>query len=198
MKKREKSVGGSKSVKKEKTLKQDPEEESVANDDGRQERSDVFDYDRIEQLVGLMKENSLTEIDLQRGKFRIQLRRGAESGAVAIPMMAPPPAAFSASALPSVAPPAVPAAEKPADDAFVKEITSPMVGTFYSASGPDAPPFVSVGDVIGPEKTVCIIEAMKVFNEIQGEMAGRIVAVLVKDGEPVEFGKPLFKVDTRV
>ena len=74
-------------------------------------------------------------------------------------------------------------------------ISSPMVGTFYAAASPDSPPFVKVGDHVGPETTVCIIEAMKVFNEIPAECSGQIVAVLVENGEPVEFGQPLFKVE---
>jgi acetyl-CoA carboxylase biotin carboxyl carrier protein len=76
-------------------------------------------------------------------------------------------------------------------------VRSPMVGTFYAAPDPDSPPYVKVGDMVGPESTVCIVEAMKVFNEIQAETAGKIAAVLGKNGEPVEFGQPLFKVDTR-
>ena len=71
-----------------------------------------------------------------------------------------------------------------------------MVGTFYAAPDPDSPPYVKVGDMVGPESTVCIVEAMKVFNEIPAETAGKIAAVLGKNGEPVEFGQPLFKVDT--
>ena len=72
-----------------------------------------------------------------------------------------------------------------------------MVGTFYTAADPQSPPFIKVGDTVGPEKTVCLIEAMKVFNEIQAETAGKIVAVLAQNGQPVEFGTPLFKIDTR-
>jgi acetyl-CoA carboxylase biotin carboxyl carrier protein len=76
-------------------------------------------------------------------------------------------------------------------------IKSPMVGTFYAASDPDSGPYVKVGDPVGPDTTVCIVEAMKVFNEIPAEVSGKIVAVLVENGEPVEFGQPMFKVDTR-
>ena len=76
-------------------------------------------------------------------------------------------------------------------------IKSPMVGTFYSAPDPDSPAYVKVGDPVGPDTTVCIVEAMKVFNEIPAEVSGKIVAVLVENGEPVEFGQPMFKVDTR-
>ena len=76
-------------------------------------------------------------------------------------------------------------------------IKSPMVGTFYAAPNPESPAYVKVGDHVGPETTVCIVEAMKVFNQIPAEVSGKIVAVLVENGEPVEFGQPLFKVDTR-
>jgi acetyl-CoA carboxylase biotin carboxyl carrier protein len=81
-----------------------------------------------------------------------------------------------------------------ADDRMLV-IKSPMVGTFYKASGPDSPPFVKVGDRIGPDKTVCIVEAMKVFNEIPAGVSGQVVAILVENGAPVEFGQPLLKVD---
>jgi acetyl-CoA carboxylase biotin carboxyl carrier protein len=72
-----------------------------------------------------------------------------------------------------------------------------MVGTFYAAPDPDSPPYVKAGDSVGPETTVCIVEAMKVFNEIQAEVSGKVAAVLVENGEPVEFGQPMFRVDTR-
>jgi acetyl-CoA carboxylase biotin carboxyl carrier protein len=96
-----------------------------------------------------------------------------------------------ASALPAAAEPA----RQPAADAGMLVIKSPMVGTFYKASGPDAAAFVKVGDRIGPEKTVCIVEAMKVFNEIPAGVSGQVVAILVENGAPVEFGQPLIKVD---
>ncbi|MFM8804268.1 MAG: acetyl-CoA carboxylase biotin carboxyl carrier protein, partial [Planctomycetia bacterium] len=86
-------------------------------------------------------------------------------------------------------------ARESAADARMLVIKSPMVGTFYKASGPDAAPFVKVGDRIGPEKTVCIVEAMKVFNEIPAGVSGQVVAILVENGAPVEFGQPLIKVD---
>ena len=80
-------------------------------------------------------------------------------------------------------------------DAELAIIKSPMIGTFYSSASPETPPFVKVGDHVGPASTVCIIEAMKVFNEIPAEVAGLVVSVLVENGEPVEFGQPLFKID---
>jgi acetyl-CoA carboxylase biotin carboxyl carrier protein len=93
------------------------------------------------------------------------------------------------------APPAV--AEAKAEEAHLALIKSPIVGTFYSAPDPDSPPFVKVGDHVGPETTVCIVEAMKVFNQIPAEASGKIVAMLAENGQSVEFGQPLFKVDTR-
>ena len=157
----------------------------------------VFTLEGVRFLVELMKENNVSELDWEQGDARLKLRRGAIAPVVdaipaVVPVAAPAPVAPVASA-PS-------ASQAPAEDAdakFVKTIDSPMVGTFYASPSPNAAPFVKVGDVVGPEKTVCILEAMKVFNEIQAEISGKIVAVLVKNGDPVEFGAPLFKVDVR-
>ena len=155
---------------------------------------DVFDMRRIRRLVALMKEHDLGEIYLRQGEMRIQLRRG-ETPTVVGPQPAraapAPPAAEPAEAT-STAP-----AEMPADVKSIVEIKSPMVGTFYTASDPDSPAYVKVGDHVGPETTVCIVEAMKVFNQIPAEVSGKVVSILLENGEPVEFGQPLFKVDTR-
>ncbi len=154
---------------------------------------DVFDMRRIRRLVELMKEHDLGEIDLRQGETRIQLRRG---GAAPPP---PPPAPAAVAAAPSATASAQSDAAAPAadDEAHIALIRSPMVGTFYAAPDPDSPPYVKVGDHVGPETTCCIVEAMKVFNQIPAEASGKIVAVLVENGMPVEFGQPLFKVDTR-
>ena len=148
---------------------------------------DVFDVKKIRRLVQLMKDHDLAEIDLEQGEQRIRLRRGGEvvyqSPAGTVPVATP------------VAPAETEQAKPTAAEDALSVITSPIVGTFYSASGPDAEPFVKVGDHVGPESTVCIIEAMKVFNEIPAEVSGKVVAVLVASGDPVEFGQPLFKVD---
>ena len=155
---------------------------------------DIFDVRKIRRLVELMKEHDLGEINLQQGDVRIQLRRAVTATPAAI---APPP--LPAASQPS-GPPApesnVSAASEPdtTDSAVIK---SPMVGTFYTAPDPDSPPFVKEGDHVGPETTVCIVEAMKVFNQIPAEMSGRIIALLAENGASVEFGQPLFKVDTR-
>ncbi len=153
---------------------------------------DIFDVRKIRRLVELMKEHDLSEIDLQQGEVRIQLRRSAGTG---VPVITAP--QHAPVAMPVAAPPApesvVSAPEPKADNHIV--IKSPMVGTFYSASDPESPPYVKVGDHVGPETTVCIVEAMKVFNQIPAEVTGRIVSVLAENGAPVEFGQPLFKVD---
>ncbi len=161
---------------------------------GTSPHQDIFDVRKIRRLVELMKEHDLSEIDLREGETRIQIRRGQDpviSGPAAAPAVSLP--------LPAVVKvePAAPAAAAPAEEQHVAVIKSPMVGTFYAAPDPDSPPFVKVGDHVGPETTVCIVEAMKVFNQIPAEVAGKIQAVLVENGEPVEFGQPLYKVDTR-
>ncbi|MCE9548682.1 MAG: acetyl-CoA carboxylase biotin carboxyl carrier protein [Planctomycetia bacterium] len=147
---------------------------------------DIFDLKKLRRLVELMKEHDLGEVDLAQGEQRIRLRRGGEM------VLAPPAAPAPRSAPPAGAAPAEPA-ESTAHLAIIK---SPMVGTFYVASNPETPAFVKVGDHVGPDSTVCIIEAMKVFNEVPAEISGKIVAVLVQNGDPVEFNQPLFKVDT--
>ncbi len=151
-------------------------------------QGDIFDVKRIRRLVELMNEHELAEIDLRQSDQRIRLRKGGEpiiTTEVARPAVAAAPAGAPAAG-------SEPAA---AADANLVEIKSPMVGTYYASSSPEAPPFVKVGDHIGPTTTVCIIEAMKVFNEIPAEMSGQVVSVLVENGEPVEFGQPLFKID---
>ncbi|NLX95716.1 MAG: acetyl-CoA carboxylase biotin carboxyl carrier protein [Rhodopirellula sp.] len=156
---------------------------------GTNPTQDVFDVRRIRRLVALMQEHDLSEIDLRQGDTRVVLRRGGDA-APARPAPAP------VSLVPAE-PVTVPAAAAPVQEEHIAVIRSPMVGTYYSAPDPDSAAFVKVGDSIGPDTTVCIVEAMKVFNQIPAEVAGKIVAVLVENGESVEFGQPLFKVDTR-
>jgi acetyl-CoA carboxylase biotin carboxyl carrier protein len=139
-----------------------------------------------------MRDNDLTELDLQQGETRIQLRRNSSfvsvpSVSVAslpIPVQAVAPAPVSQSTETAVL---------PAEETNAQFIKSPMVGTFYAATSPNDPPLIQVGDSVSPEKTVCLIEAMKVYNEIQAECSGKVVAVLVKNGQTVEYGTPLFK-----
>lgn len=151
-------------------------------------QGDIFDVKRIRRLVELMNEHELAEIDLRQSDQRIRLRKGGDPVVTLGPTR---PAAADAAA--SAAAAGEQAAAKA--DADLAVIKSPMIGTFFVAPGPDTPPFVKVGDHVGPTSTVCIIEAMKVFNEIPAEVSGLVVAVLVDNGEPVEFGQPLFKID---
>jgi acetyl-CoA carboxylase biotin carboxyl carrier protein len=152
---------------------------------------DIFDVKKVRQLIELMKEHDLSEIDLRQEGQRVKLRRGGEP---IVGMMAP---AMSSGAAPRIS--AAPAGEKAVAEAGsdLAVIKSPMVGTFYTASNPETPPFVKVGSHVGPDTIVCIIEAMKVFNEIPAEISGTVAAVLVENGSPVEFGQPLFKIDNR-
>lgn len=148
---------------------------------------DLFDVKRVRQLIELMEEHDLAEIDLKQGDHGVRIKRGGEVVPVTSPASRTTPRP-AASAEPAAAP-------ESAAEARMVLIKSPMVGTFYKASGPDAPPFAKVGDRIGPDKTVCIVEAMKVFNEIPAGVSGQVVAILVENGAPVEFGQPLIKVD---
>ncbi len=154
---------------------------------------DIFDHRKIRRLVQLMDEHDLSEIDLRQADTRLRIRRGPEQVAQVIET-----AGFAAPAprpaTPAVVPPEA-APPKLEDDSQFVLIRSPMIGTFYSSPKPDQPPFVKVGDRVSSSTTVCIVEAMKVFNEIPAEISGTIVAVLAENGDPVEWNQPLFKVD---
>lgn len=154
---------------------------------------DIFDVGKIGRLIELMKEHDLNEIDLRDGEVRVRLRKGGDTI-----ITESRPMSYAAPAVAAGAPSgagAAPAATAAVDNLPV--IKSPMVGTFYISPNPESPPFVKVGDHIGAETTVCIIEAMKVFNEIPAEMTGKIVAILVDTGAPVEYGQPLFRIDPK-
>ncbi len=153
---------------------------------------DVFDVRKVRKFIELMNEHDLSEIDLRQGEQRIRLRRGPEIVNVAA---SPPAAAPFLSSGAHATRPEMSGGEAAADDGKNILIRSPMVGTFYAAANPESPPFVKIGDRVGLETTVCIVEAMKVFNEIPAECAGRIVAVLAQNGDPVEFNQPLFRVE---
>src|SRR5690349_224618 len=157
---------------------------------------DVFDVKKVKKFIELMNEHDLAEIDLRQNDQRIRLRRGPEAVTVAAAPMMPVAQAPSAAAA-GAGGGERKAAEASAESGNATFIRSPMVGTFYGAANPDSPPFIKVGDHVGPETTVCIIEAMKVFNEVPAEISGQVAAVLVENGAPVEFAQPLFKIDTR-
>ncbi len=152
----------------------------------------------IQRLIALMQKGDVTELELEDSSagLRVRLRRGPEAAVAGTPLVhvtqagaAPGPLPTQA-AVAAVAEPASPVAAVVAGTPF----PSPMVGTFYRASSPDAQPFAQVGVSFGPDTTLCIIEAMKVMNEIKAESSGRVIQILVQNGEPVEFGQPLFLV----
>lgn len=156
-----------------------------------------FDLRTIKQLVSLMSQHDLTEINLQEGDLRIRLRRGPQgmplpAAAVAMPVV-PSPAAPVPSA--SGAAPAATDSPPPAPAKKLIEIKSPTPGTFYASPSPDAEPFVKVGSRVKPDTVVCLIEAMKVYNDIKAECTGVIAEVLVQNQQPVEYGQVLFRVD---
>lgn len=147
----------------------------------------VFEVEKIKELIELMQEHELSEVDLKQSDQRIRLRRGGDQPivqAAAAPVVAAPAAAAAA-----------PQAEAPAaDDPNIVCIESPTIGTFYSKPKPDSPDFVKVGDMVTPDTIVCIVEAMKMFNEIPAGVSGKIVECLVGNEEPVDNNRPLFKV----
>jgi acetyl-CoA carboxylase biotin carboxyl carrier protein len=149
-----------------------------------------MDFKDLKKIVDLVKENDIVEFDLQDGEFRLSTKlRGSDPIYVSAPGTASAPApAPAAPAGGAASAPAAPAADKPS-------VKSPMVGTFYRAVSPDADPFVKPGDVVEADSTVCIIEAMKVMNEIKAEVKGRISRVLVENAQAVEFGQPLFEIE---
>src|SRR5256885_7714277 len=150
--------------------------------------SSPMDLGLLEQMTRLMKENDLNTVDVRDGDKRVILKRGAPvvpTGSGYIPQYAPPVSTHPGTpGAPSAAP----------EETNLISIKSPMVGTFYSAASPDAKPFVSVGSQVEEETDVCIIEAMKVFNNIKAECRGTITRILVQNGQTVEFGQPLFLV----
>lgn len=144
-----------------------------------------FDIEYVEKLAKVLADNSLTEISLEDGEQAITLRKDLVVAPVAVaPASQPAPAAQQ----PAPAPSAEPAKKG-------KPLTSPMVGTFYSAPSPDAKPFVEVGQTISQGDVVCIVEAMKLMNEIESEVSGKVVEICVKDGQPVEFGQVLMYIE---
>jgi len=151
----------------------------------------LFETDKIRQLIEMMVKNDLVEISLRDGDVEVSLRRPNPASVPAVQMNGP--AAPVSLAAPD-APVEVPDAAEAKDEADLLAIASPMVGTFYTSSSPDASAFVSVGSSVGTDTVVCIIEAMKVFNEVKAEVSGTIEKILVKNEQAVEFGQPLFLV----
>lgn len=158
---------------------------------------------QIQELIKFVSKSGVSEVEIEQKDFKITIKTARKEKEVqviqqAAPVMAqaaaPAPAPVATTPAPAPAAPAAPAPAATEDSKYIT-IKAPMIGTFYRASGPGKPVFVNVGDEIKPGKTICIIEAMKLFNEIESEVSGKIVKVLVDDAKPVEYDQPLFLVD---
>jgi acetyl-CoA carboxylase biotin carboxyl carrier protein len=155
----------------------------------------------IKGIVDLMKKNSVSEFEMEEGDFKIKLKRkGADvespvvvAAAPVVPTAAPLPDVVAPTPTPVAPAPAAVSAPAPAAEG--PEVKSPMIGTFYRKPSPDADSYVEVGSVVEPDTVVCIIEAMKVMNEIKAEVKGTIAEALVEDGKPVEYGQALFRIE---
>ena len=152
-----------------------------------------MDLKDIKAIIDLMKKNSLSEFELEKQDFKIKLKRGG-AGIIAAPMDEGVTYALPASV--QIAQPAVasPATASSAANSGNLEIKSPMIGTFYRAPSPESDEYVQIGSEVNPDTVVCLIEAMKVMNEIKAEVRGVITEILVDNAKPVEFGQPLFKI----
>ncbi len=155
----------------------------------------MIDIRKLKELVRLMVENDLSELDLRDQEEKVTIKRGAEAPEI---IHAPAVMAAPAASAPAAAPAPAPAASDGDGGSAVPDglvaIESPMVGTYYSAANPDSPPFAEVGASVGPDTTVCLIEAMKVFNEIKAEVSGTVERILVENGTAVEFGQQIMLV----
>ena len=162
-----------------------------------------MDLKEIKLVIDLMTKNGLSEFELEKGDFKLRVKRGpgGEWSTTTTPAAAPqvvhhhaPVAAFAPSPVPGVVPAAASAAAPAAATSSHPQIVSPMVGTFYLSPSPDSPPYVTVGQEVHEDTVVCIIEAMKVMNEIKAETRGVIAEVVAENGKPVQYDQPLFRV----
>ena len=162
--------------------------------------SEPMNLTQIQDLIKFVAKSGVSEVEIEQKDFKITIKTPAGKKEVQV-IAAPAPAYAAPAPLPAAAPAAAPAlaaaapAAAPAADSKYVTIKAPMIGTFYRSAGPGKPVFVNVGDEVKPGKTICIIEAMKLFNEIESDVAGKIVKVLVDDAKPVEYDQPLFLVD---
>jgi acetyl-CoA carboxylase biotin carboxyl carrier protein len=155
--------------------------------------------EEIRELIGLVTETGVAELEVQRGENRVRIRRAFTSGQEVV--LAPAPSAQAATAAPAASTPFAGGRASEADkaagpDPTLVHVKSPIVGTFYECSAPGAPPFVRVGEKVQPGKVLCIIESMKLMNEIESEVSGVVESKLVPNGQPVEYGEALFAIRT--
>jgi acetyl-CoA carboxylase biotin carboxyl carrier protein len=152
----------------------------------------------IKELIEFLIEKDITEFELERGDVKLRVKRGQETQYVAAPMVHAAPVAASASAAPTPAKPSSPTAvavpAPPPAEENLHYVKSPIVGTYYEAPSPGSPPFLKVGDQVKEGQVLCIVEAMKLMNEIEADASGEVVKILVTNGQPVEYGMPLFAI----
>jgi acetyl-CoA carboxylase biotin carboxyl carrier protein len=151
-----------------------------------------LELEQIKAIIAMMKDNDLSEFSMEQDGLKIRIKRGPEDFQQTVSLPAPVPSQPVSAAVPVSALATAPLPVAPAAD--IKHVVSPMVGTFYRAASPDAPPYVEVGQQVDPETVVCIIEAMKVMNEIKAEVTGVITDIVAENAKPVEFGQKLFAV----
>lgn len=155
----------------------------------------------LKELIEFLTEKDVAEFELERGDVKVRIKRGAQTSSHDVQYLAVPPMAAAPPVGTQVAPAATPAAAvapaEPAKEEGLHVITSPIVGTFYESPSPGSPPFVKPGDAVEAGQVLCIIEAMKLMNEIECDAAGELANRLVKNGQPVEYGQPLFEIRPR-
>ena len=151
-----------------------------------------MDIKEIQELIKFVAKSGVSEVSIDRKDFKITIK--AQGNAPAVVNMQAAPMPMAAAPAPVAAAPA-PAAPVASENANLITIKSPMIGTFYRSASPDKPAFVNVGDKIGPGNVLCVIEAMKLFNEIESEVSGKIVKILIDDASPIEYDQPLFLVE---
>ncbi len=151
----------------------------------------------LKELIEMLKDTDISELEIERSGVKVRLRKGGDvTFHPAMPRMEYPPAAIVAPAIPEREKLAAAAEKAPeTEPANQVKVTSPIVGTFYRASSPDKPPYAEAGDVVKKGQVLCIIEAMKLMNEIESETAGKIVKIFAENGQPVEYGQPLFLIE---
>lgn len=156
-----------------------------------------MDLKHIKSLLQIISDADVNEVYIEEGDFKIKIKKRSDTPMVAAPVTAPTPVPtiqLPAGVPAAAAPPPAPAPAPAAIGTTVK-IKSPIVGTFYGSASPDAKPFVQVGDTITKGQPLCIIEAMKIMNEIEADVSGKVVAILVKNAQPVEYDQPLFEIE---
>jgi acetyl-CoA carboxylase biotin carboxyl carrier protein len=151
-----------------------------------------MDLRKLKKLIDLVQESGIGEIEITEGEEKVRISRQGNAAPV---IMAPAMSPMAMAGQPMMMPPAAPAAAAPAEEPKGHTLKSPMVGTFYRAPSPGAPAFVEIGQAVTKGQTLCIIEAMKLLNEIESDAAGTVKAILVENGQPVEYGQPLFLIE---